>query len=220
MLQHYVKGGVIVKTVYFYVFDTLADWEPAYILAELRSGRYFKDRTLKYDVKTVGMNKGPVTTMGGVRILPDLTLADVTADGAGLLVLPGGDTWLEPRHASIFPVVRAFLDKQIPVAAICGATFGLAANGLLDDRAHTSNDLGYLKMCVPTYRGEARYVHEPAVCDRGLITASGVAPLEFTRKILMELSVMAPATIDAWYRLYQTHEAANFYALMESLPKA
>jgi putative intracellular protease/amidase len=175
---------------------------------------------LKYDVKTVGINKDPVTSMGGVRILPDLTLADMTAYDAGLLVLPGGDTWLEPIHAPVFPVVKEFLDKQIPVAAICGATFGLAANGLLDDRAHTSNDLGYLKMCVPTYKGETRYVHEPAVCDRDLITASGVAPLEFAREILMKLDVMAPATIDAWYQLYRTHEAGHFFALMQSLPKA
>ncbi len=166
------------------------------------------------------MNKDPVTTMGGVRILPDLTVADMTADGAGLLVLPGGDTWLEPIHAPIFPVVREFLEKKIPVAAICGATFGLASNGLLDDRAHTSNDLGYLKMCAPAYRGEARYVHEPAVRDRGLVTASGMAPLEFAREILIELGVMAPATLDAWYRLYRTHEAADFFALMGSLPKA
>jgi putative intracellular protease/amidase len=220
LILWYIKGGIIVKTVYFYVFNTLADWEPAYALAELRSGRYFKDRTLKYDIKTVGMNKDPVTTMGGVKILPDLTVSDMAADDAGLLILPGGDTWLEPIHAPIFPVVRTFLEKKIPVAAICGATISLAANGLLDDRAHTSNDLGYLKMCVPTYRGEARYVHEPAVCDRGLITASGVAPLEFTREILIKLDVMTPATLDAWYRLYRTHEAASFFALMESLPKA
>lgn len=220
LIFQYINGGIIVKTIYLYVLDTLADWEPAYALAELRSGRYFKDRTLKYDVKTVGVNKDPVTTMGGVRILPDLTVADMTVDDAGLLLLPGGDTWLEPIHAPIYPIVRAFLENQIPVAAICGATIGLASNGLLDDRAHTSNDLGYLKMCAPTYRGEARYVHEPAVCDRGLITAPGVAPLEFAREILIQLGVMAPATLDAWYQLYRTHGAADFFALMASLPKA
>ncbi len=215
-----IKRGISIKTVYFYVFDTLADWESGYALAELRSGRYFKDRALVYDIKTVGLNMDPVTTMGGIRILPDLTVADMVAEDAELLILPGGDTWLDPIHAPIFPVVREFLEKKILVAAICGATFGLAANGLLDDRAHTSNDPGYLKMCVPAYRGEARYVNEPAVCDGGLITAPGVAPLEFTREILMKLDVMNTATLDAWYRLFQTHEAAQFYALMESLPKA
>ncbi len=166
------------------------------------------------------MNKSPVTTMGGVKIIPDLTVKDIIAEDAGLLLLPGGNTWLDPIHAPIFPVVETFLKKNIPVAAICGATFGLAANGLLDDRAHTSNDLGYLKMCVPTYRGEARYVQEPVVYDRDLITASGVAPLEFAREILKKLDVMTPATLDAWYHLYRTQEAIHFFALMKSLPKA
>ncbi len=215
-----LTGGVIIKTIYFYVFDTLADWEPAYVLAELHSGRYFKDQALKYEVKTVGLNKNPVTTMGGVKIIPDLTVKDIIAEDAGLLLLPGGNTWLDPIHAPIFPVVKTLLEKNIPVAAICGATIGMAANGLLDDRAHTSNDLGYLKMCVPTYKGEARYVQEPVVYDRDLITASGVAPLEFAREILKKLDVMTPATLDAWYQLYRTHEAIHFFALMKSLPKA
>jgi putative intracellular protease/amidase len=214
------EGNIITRTVYLYVFDTLADWEPAFALAELRSGRYFKDQTLTYDVKTVGLTKNPVTTMGGIRILPDLTVAEINAEGAGLLILPGGNTWLDPIHAPIYPVVRSFLDRRIPVAAICGATFGLAANGLLDERSHTSNDLGYLKMCAPAYRGEARYVHKPAVCDRDLITASGIAPLEFAREIFTKLDVMAPATIESWYQLYRTHEPAHFFALMQSLPKA
>jgi putative intracellular protease/amidase len=215
-----IKGGIIIKTVYFYVLDTLADWESGYALAELRSGRYFKDRSLRYDIKTVGLNMDPVTTMGGIRILPDLTVADMVAEDAELLILPGGGTWLDPIHAPIFPIVRAFLEKKIPVAAICGATFGLAANGLLEDRAHTSNDLGYLKMCIPAYGGEARYVNEPAVCDGDLITASGIAPLEFAREILMKMDVMTTTTLDAWYRLFKTHEPAQFFALMESLPKA
>lgn len=33
--------------IYLYVLDTLADWEPGYILAELHSGRYLKDHSRK-----------------------------------------------------------------------------------------------------------------------------------------------------------------------------
>ena len=39
---------------------------------------------------------------------------------------------------------RRFLTAGVPVAAICGATYGLALEGLLDDRAHTSNAAEYL----------------------------------------------------------------------------
>ena len=198
----------------------MADWEPGYVLAELRSGRYFKDRTSKYEVVTVSINNEPVTTMGGVKILPDLTVQEMTTQGAGLFILPGGNNWLEPIHYPVFPRVREFLAAEIPVAAICGATVGLAANGLLDNCYHTSNDLGYLKACCPAYRGEAFYVNKPAVCDGNLLTASGVAPLEFARETLKRLDVFSPATLDAWYKLFMTHEAACFFDLMESLPKA
>ncbi|CAJ37321.1 type 1 glutamine amidotransferase family protein [Methanocella arvoryzae] len=209
---------ITIKKIYLYVFDTMADWEPALLIAELRLGRYFKDRTLKYEVATVSLTLNPVTTMGGVKILPDMTLAELSAEDVALLILPGGNTWLEPFHAPVFPVVRELLERSIPVAAICGATIGLGANGLLDRHKHTSNDLGFLKACCPTYAGEAMYVNKPAVCDGPLITASGVAPLEFAYETLKKLDLFAPATLDAWYRLFSTHEPEHFYALMGSLP--
>lgn len=208
------------KFAYLYVCDTMADWEPGYVISELHSGRYFKEKTLKYEVKTVGLTTNPITTMGGVKILPDLTIQKLTTHGAGLLILPGGDTWLEPLHTPVFPKVREFLAGHIPVAAICGATLGLAANGFLDDHKHTSNDLEYMKALCPTYSGESFYQHQPAVVDGDLVTASGVAALDFAYAILKKLEVFLPATLDAWYKLYQTHDAAYFFALMNSLPRA
>ncbi|MGX1079590.1 hypothetical protein RKD51_000727 [Bacillus sp. SLBN-57] len=32
------------KTVYLYAFHTMSDWEYGYLMAELNSGRYFKQR--------------------------------------------------------------------------------------------------------------------------------------------------------------------------------
>ena len=64
------------------------------------------------------------------------------------------------------------------VAAICGATAGLANSGYLDSRKHTSNDLAYMKMVCPHYKGEPFYEMGPAVSDGNLVTASGAAPLE------------------------------------------
>lgn len=207
------------KIAYLYVCDTMADWEPGYAIAELHSGRYFKDRTLKYDVKTVGVTQRPIRTMGGVTILPDLTIDQLTPHEAGVLILPGGDTWLDPLHAPIFTCVHEFLQAHVPVAAVCGATFGLAAHGFLNDRQHTSNDRDYLKAVCPTYEGESFYLYEPAVIDGDLITASGVAPLDFAYAILNKLEVFLPATLEAWYKLNQTHEAKYFFALMASLPQ-
>jgi len=208
------------KNVFFYVFDSMSDWEPGYALAELHSGRFFKPGVPGYIVRTVSQSREPVLTMGGVRILPDMVPAEIKADSeAGILLLPGGETWLEPLHDPIFGQVAKFLAEGIPVAAICGATLGLADHGFLDHRRHTSNDPDYLKAACPAYRGEACYQHRPAVADRDLITASGTAPLEFAREILARLEVFTPETLAAWYGLHRTHEKKYFAALESSLRK-
>jgi len=103
------------------------------------------------------------------------------------------------------------------VAAICGATIGLARKGLLDSVWHTSNDLGYLKMICPGYGGEQCYKQETAVTDGSLITASGIAPLEFSLHVLKALDVFSAKTLDAWYNLYRTHNSEYFYELMDSI---
>ena len=70
------------------------------------------------------------------------------------------------------------------VAAICGATDALANMGYLDTRKHTSNNLEYTKMVCPNYKGEKFYELESAVSDVNLVTASGIAPLEFAMEVL------------------------------------
>src|SRR6187401_3368579 len=99
--------------VYVLIFDGYADWEPALAMCEVKkSGRF--------EVRTVGFTPEVVTSMGGLRVTPDLTLAEVTTDGAALLILPGGDMWeQEPPGTELTKVVKAFDAARVPVAAIC-----------------------------------------------------------------------------------------------------
>lgn len=202
------------RTIYLYVCDTMADWEIGYLTAELNTGRYFKKGLSPCKIVTVGIDVSPVTTMGGLKILPDISVAECDIKSADALILPGGDTWLEAIHEPIIKKVEQGIKENMIVAAICGATMGLAKHGILDSRPHTSNDLGYLKMVCPDYKGEAYYKNEPAVTDGNLITATGVAPLEFTLEVLKALQVFSPETLEAWYQLYKTHKPEYFYALM------
>ena len=94
-------------------------------------------------------------------------------------------------------------DAGVPVAAICGATIAVARAGLLDDRAHTSNDPDYLASHAAEYRGARHYVEALAVRDRGVITASGVGPIEFAREIFDELDVLSEADRSVWFYLFK-----------------
>ncbi|MTK13729.1 MAG: glutamine amidotransferase [Clostridiaceae bacterium] len=205
------------KKVYLYVFDTMSDWEIGYLTAELSSGRYFKKGVQPIQVITVGNNKSPITTMGGLKVLPEISLDECNLKTTDVLVLPGGFAWTESIHDTVLEKTEKALMQGTVVAAICGATVGLARRGLLNSRSHTSNDLEYLKMIVPNYIGEKYYKFESAVTDENLITASGIAPLEFTMQVLKVLDVFKSETLQAWLNVYKTQEPKYFIELMNSM---
>ncbi|MFP7226019.1 type 1 glutamine amidotransferase family protein [Priestia filamentosa] len=202
------------KKVYLYVFNTMSDWEYGYLIAELNSGRYFKKGLAPLKVVTVGINNEMITTMGGLSIKPDVSLNKCTFENEDLLILPGGDTWGEDIHQPILEKVDEALKLGTIVAAICGATVGLANSGYLDSRKHTSNDLEYIKMVCSNYKGEKFYELGPVVSSENLVTASGVAPLEFAMEVLKKLDVFAPDTLHSWYNLNKTHQPEYFFQLM------
>jgi putative intracellular protease/amidase len=198
--------------VHVAVYDTLADWEVGFATAHINK-QTWQRQPGRYAVVTVGESRAPATTMGGVRITPDMSLADLRPQDSAMLVLAGADTWLEAGgNAAFAGKAREFLEAGVPVAAICGATAGLAAEGLLDDRRHTSNAAEFL--AATGYGGAKRYVDEPAVTDGDLITASATAPVEFAREVLARLDVYKPAVLAAWYKLYGLHDPAGYFELM------
>ncbi|MFE7711213.1 DJ-1/PfpI family protein [Streptomyces sp. NPDC057486] len=192
------------KTVHLAVYDSYADWETGHTTAYLaRNG---------FTVRTVGLTAGPVTTLGGLRIQPDLALADVRPEDSALLILTGADLWDSGDELAPFArTARTFLDAGVPVAAICGATAGLAREGLLDDRAHTSAVSFYL--AATGYAGGARYVEADAVTDGDLITAGPTEPVAFAREVFARLGVYEGRKLDAWYRLFHDSDASAYEVL-------
>ncbi len=203
--------------VYIYVLDTLADWELGYVTAELNSGRFFKKGAPEVSVKTVAISKEPVKTMGGLTIVPDCSISDIEVDEKSVLLLPGANTWDDPKHGAIIKKAGEFLSAGAMVCAICGATAALANAGLLDQRPHTSNGAGYLEMVSPSYKGQKFFVDEPSVADHNLITASSTGALLWAKQILERLDVFQRNTLEEWYAYFSTGDAQHFFALMQTL---
>ncbi|MDQ1028209.1 putative intracellular protease/amidase [Streptomyces umbrinus] len=194
------------KPVHLAVYDTLADWETGHTTAYLARGGY--------EIRTVGASPAPVRSVGGLRIQPDVTLADLRPEGSSLLILPGADLWDTSDDLVPFArKAREFLDADVPVAAICGGTAGLAREGLLDDRAHTSAVSFYL--AATGYKGGERYVDTDAVTDGRLITAGPTEPVAFAREVFGLLGVYEGEVLDAWYRLFHDSDA-EAYAVLEA----
>jgi putative intracellular protease/amidase len=185
------------QAVHVLVFDGFADWEPAHALAELR-------RWGKRSVVVVGFDTEPVISMGGLRVVPDRKLRDIRRSEVEILILPGGDLWEGTYpEAELNRALTDLIAADVPVAAICAGTLAVARAGLLDDRRHTSNMPGYIAEHVPRYSGVAMYEAGPAVSDRGVITASGLAPIEFAREIFRQLRIFTAPDEELWFDMFK-----------------
>jgi putative intracellular protease/amidase len=180
---------------YLLIQNGYADWEPASAVAELR-------RTFGLSVKTIGLTADPVVSMGGLTVTPDLPLADFVPESAAILILPGGDSWTQGELPQVSRAARALIAANRPVAAICAATLALAHCGLLDDRLHTSNGREFIGQFVKNYRGAQFYRAAPAVRDRRVITASGLAPFAFAAEIFRDLAPGREQDIATYEKLY------------------
>jgi putative intracellular protease/amidase len=186
------------KAVYLLVVEGFADWEPAHAVAELRRQGQFR-------VEAVGLTSAPVQSMGGIRVLPSTTVADVDPADVAAFILPGGDRWeTSPVEPEIEQLLIGLDAQRVPIAAICAATVAITRLGLLHGRRHTSNGLEYLRSHVPGYSEAANYEDIPAVRDRGLITASGLGDVEFARELFEELNVLSAEDRAAWATIFRS----------------
>ncbi|MTE19820.1 glutamine amidotransferase [Streptomyces sp. TRM43335] len=187
------------RTLHVAVYDTFADWEIGYATTVLSGSGH--------RAVYVGESGETVISMGGMRVEPHLSIADLRPEDSAMLILPGADAWetvLPPFAAA----ARRFLTAGVPVAAICGGVTGLAREGLLDDRAHTGAAAEVL--AATGYRGGAHYREADAVTDGDLITAGPTEPVAFAREIATRLGVYPPEVVDAWFRLFRHSDASAY----------
>ena len=163
-----------------------ADWECGLLMATARH---------ECGAQTTVLTPGgkDVTSLGGVAVKSSGRAEDAVPADFDALVLCGGTIWQSDEIPDLSAPVGRFVEAGKPVAGICDATLALGRLGLLDDRAHTGNYRDQLKEVVPAYRGAAHYRDQPqAVHDRGVITASGAAPVTFAREFLQAMGLGSP----------------------------
>ena len=125
--------------VVLYATDTMADWEYGYLTAGLA---WVERRRLPATGPRRRARPGDDEGAASGR-RPTATSRDVDEDAVAMLVLPGADTW-GSGHEAALALAGRLLGRGVPVAAICGATLGLARAGVLDERDHTSNAPDFL----------------------------------------------------------------------------
>ena len=109
------------KEVIFVILEGFADWEGAFIAACLNQG-VMPGSPVPYKVKTLSITKEPVSSIGGLRALPDYYLKDMPEDYAGLILI-GGMSWFSPEAELIVPLskIRKWLAEyaMLPFSLLC-----------------------------------------------------------------------------------------------------
>jgi putative intracellular protease/amidase len=180
---------------YVLVFDGFADWEAALIMCELK-------KMEQIEVVTVGFTKERIHSMGGLKVIPDISLEEVQVDGALIFIMPGGEMWEGFSSVELSSLLQKLHESNVYIAAICGATLFLAKEGFFNERKHTSNSKSYLKENVPSYK-DGLYQEKLAVTDDTIITASGLGCIEFAFEILEALSIYDKTIRKQWFDLFK-----------------
>lgn len=202
------------KIIYIYVLDTLAEFEIGYILQAISMQNMIKES--KYIVKTVGIRKEPIKTLGGLTLIPDISITEINENEIAALLLPGANTWHDEEQKLILEKANLYVKRGILVAAICGATLALAELGILNNHSHTSNSIEYLSMFSKKYKGQSLYINELSVINDNVITASSAGSLLWAKQIIEYLNIYSAKTIQAWYNYYLTGDAKYYVKLMSS----
>lgn len=184
------------KKIAVFLFDGFSDWELAYLTPEIYKSDLFE---LMY----FSISGDVVTSMGGLQVKPTRALKDIVLEDLEMLVLPGGTAWEKGGNTEIETLTKDMFEAGKPIAAICAATIYLAQIGLLNDLKHTSSDLNYLKGMAPEYSGGDHYQNVLAVTDGHLITANGIAPIEFACEVFKTIGLYSDAAIEKWFQLFK-----------------
>ena len=172
------------------VYDTFADWEVGFATAHINNGARQRDHG------PPGRHRRrepwePVTSMGGMRVIPDVTLDELRPADSAMLILPGAET--RPTGGYSASAAKA---RKSSTPACRSRRFAERRWGSPSRACSTSATTRATRPWSSRPRATAarpNYRDEPAVTDAGR-DHDGDGPVEFARE------VMAPSTSTAgWW---------------------
>ncbi len=196
--------------ILYILLPDFAAHEMVYLMEAISSDEQQLRPDPKYVNRIVAPSAEPVTAIGGFRVMPDYTFADMPDDYAAL-VLVGGYGWLTPAADEVVPVVRKAVEDGKIVGAICNGASFMARAGFLNNVRHTGNGLDQLRLWGgDSYTNPEGYEHLQAVADGRIVTANGSGVLEFTRELLLLLENDTPERIEMYYQFNRRGFCALF----------
>ena len=173
------------KELLVYLYDNCA-------ISDVSIITLFVNEEKNLRITTFAENSAPISTIDGFQIIPDLDIAHIESYENYIgLILPGGkiDSLSEPLEK----IILHFEKAQKTIGAFCAGPIFLALAGILTDHHYTTS------LSPERFQNENKvdpfprdnYVDCKYVVDGNLITAKGVAILEFADQFINALGLFA-----------------------------
>jgi transcriptional regulator GlxA family with amidase domain len=126
-----------------------------------------------FEVVLIAETKDPVTTSGGMRVLPDFSLSD--APHLDILVVPGGwGTRQEMHNSRLLAWIAQCAQNAETVTSVCTGSLLLGKAGLLDGKTATTHwrSLAWMQELFPSTTVDTQ---RHFVRDGNLFTSAGIS---------------------------------------------
>lgn len=167
------------RKILVYIYDGMATFEIA-LLTQLLS--FTQDIEFAFVADEIRQIKDKP----GFLITPQLDLKSVDIDDFDGIIIPGG--WLAHLDEQLLNIVRDMDKEQKLIAAICAAPWILAKAGVLNGRRYATSIDQWQDSHREIFQQEdpfprEGYVDSRVVRDRNIITAKGIAFIDFTMEV-------------------------------------
>jgi len=180
-----------------FIFDGMTDYEITFITHLLSADAGKKIITISYEDKII-------EGRSGFLYKPSKLITDVIYEDVEGLIIPGG--WYGNTKPELIELINNLNSKGKLISAICGAgTVFLAKAGILKNVKYTSPIEEWTQKHIEVF-GEKdpfpreNYVYERVVRDGNIITAQGIAFIDFAIEIC------------DWFNLFENQEERNNFA--------
>lgn len=165
------------KTILCFIYDGFADFETVLVCSYINEVEDYKVIYIAYD-------RSPVRSAGGLTIMPDKTVSEIslTKDIDGILIPGGGLRILKPELEEL---VKKLNNEKKLIAAICAGPEFLAKMGILKGIKYTTSreSKQYEENNEVDPFPRDTYVDARVIQDGNIITAKGYAFTDFALQI-------------------------------------
>ena len=179
------------------LFDGMTDYEITFISHLLHADA-------KKKIVTIAYTNNVIEGASGFFYQPQYTIKEALKEEVEGLILCGG--WSGDIRLELIELIQKLHRERKLLAAICGAgTVMLAKAGILDYMMYTTPITTWTKEYQEAFKMEdpfprQNYINKRLVRDRHVITAQGIAFIDFSLEIC------------AWFKLFQTQQEKHEFS--------